>query len=285
WVPFQGGHYRLPARDALVPEPDPVSPDGEIHLGPGWKLLVHGALVDATGARYRHIASHNAGTLYHEYGHHIARHTADFRANALRAADAQSNRKTELDEGFSDYWAATMLATPHIWAWHRRHDAVELHGRSLVAPVSMADYDGCEAADPHANGTILAAALWDLRARMAVEHELGARGGGKLVLQAVLPLGSEMGAERPPRVRARRRARGGLATPLEALLRAEQRLHAGRLRTAIVACFAGRGIARDGDVAQVPRARPRNGAHVVRSPDGSARVWRLPEAEHRARAE
>ena len=35
---------------------------------------------------------------------------------------AQNNLKTAVDEGFCDYWAATMQGTPHIWSWHRRHD-------------------------------------------------------------------------------------------------------------------------------------------------------------------
>ena len=37
WLPFQGGHYRLPARKHRVNELEPIAPDGEIHLGPGWK--------------------------------------------------------------------------------------------------------------------------------------------------------------------------------------------------------------------------------------------------------
>src|SRR5262249_22164975 len=74
-VPFQGGHYRLPAARYRIREPNPIEPTGEIHLGPGWKLLQDGALVAAAAGRYRHVASHNAGTIYHEYGHHVTRHT------------------------------------------------------------------------------------------------------------------------------------------------------------------------------------------------------------------
>ena len=82
WFPFQGGHYRVPAHKCSVAEHEPLSPDGELHLGPGWLLLEHGALPEAAGAPYRATASHNAGIIYHEYAHHIARHTADFAANA-----------------------------------------------------------------------------------------------------------------------------------------------------------------------------------------------------------
>ena len=242
WVPFQGGHYRLPARRYGVVEYEPISPHGEIHLGPGWKLLEHGALVEAAGRRYRHIASHNAGTIYHEYAHHVTRHTADFRANALRASDRQSNAKTELDEGFCDYWAATMLGTPHIWAWHRRHDEHEIHPRSLTAEITLADPDGCSAADPHAIGTTLAGALWDLRGRLERLREDGARTCDRLVLQTLLLLGAEQGSEYPPTVKSVRHARAGFRTALSALLRADERLHDGRQREQIFACFAQRGI-------------------------------------------
>ena len=33
--PLSGGHYRLSQRTTGVPEPEPVAPNGEIHLGPG----------------------------------------------------------------------------------------------------------------------------------------------------------------------------------------------------------------------------------------------------------
>lgn len=109
WVAFQGGHYRLPSKRYDIWEYVPISPDGEIHLGPGRQLLHHGALVKAAGGPYRANASHNAGIIYHEYGHHLARHTADFRGNALRRANRQNNRKPAIEEGFCDYWTATML--------------------------------------------------------------------------------------------------------------------------------------------------------------------------------
>src|SRR6202011_2374508 len=66
WLPFQGGHYRLPAEHYDLHEHEPISHDGEIHLGPGRNLLQYGALVEAAGGPYRANASHNAGILYHE---------------------------------------------------------------------------------------------------------------------------------------------------------------------------------------------------------------------------
>ena len=92
--------------------------------------------------------------------------------NAMRRAGTPPQivyayRKTALDEGTCDYWAATMLETPHIWAWHHRHDEGHFHPRSLRSSKTMADYDFAPTADPHANGTIWGAALWDLRMRLA----------------------------------------------------------------------------------------------------------------------
>lgn len=241
WRPFQGGHYRLPSERYDTQESAPLSPDGEIHLGPGFKLLEHGALVEVAGGRYRANASHNAGTVYHEYGHHITRHTADFQANALRPPERQQNRKTALDEGTCDYWAATLLSTPHIWAWHRRHDLRQIHCRSLNSPKTIADYE-TNPKSAHANGTIWGAGLWDLRTRLAAVAQDGERRTDLLVLQALLLLGKLVGGAHPPTVRSMCAARRSMAAGLEALLRADELLHAGRHRGMILATFAARGI-------------------------------------------
>ena len=192
WLPFQGGHYRLPSRSYDIPELNPVSPNGEIHLGPGWQLLTDGALVRAAGDRYRANASHNAGIIYHEYGHHITRHTADFRGNSLKSPQRQNNRKTALDEGTCDYWTAVMLETPHIWVWHRRHDEQEVHPRSLVSRKTMADFDSGPKADPHANGTIWAAALWGLRTELSRGEADGGKKCDLLLLKTLLLIGERV---------------------------------------------------------------------------------------------
>ncbi len=242
WMPFQGGHYRLPSRRHDPREHEPISPDGEIHLGPGRQLLEHGAVVEAAGGRYRANAAHNAGILYHEYGHHVTRHTADLRANALRSPDRQRNGKTPLDEGICDYWAATMLGTPHIWAWHRRHDHQEVHPRSLTSSKTMADYDPRPGADAHANGTIWAAGLWDLRMRLASTEPGGARRTDLLVLKALLLLARVVDPGREASVRSVCRARGRYDVALAAFLQADQLLDAGRHHQIILASFSERGI-------------------------------------------
>lgn len=242
WVPFQGGHYRLPSRRNDIREYIPVSFNGEIHLGPGRQLVEHGALAAAAGGRYRANASHNAGILYHEYGHHLTRHTADFRANALRLPQRQNNRKTALDEGFCDYWAATMLQTPHIWCWHRRHDQEEVHPRSLSSSKTTADYDASSRADPHANGTIWAAALWDLRTRLGATEPDGIRQTDLLVVKTLLLLG-RLGVDEPDaKVKSVRHARADYTGALASLLDADELLYSSRHRSTILATFSRRGI-------------------------------------------
>jgi hypothetical protein len=242
WLPFQGGHYRLPSRRYDPPEHEPLSPHGEIHLGPGWQLLGYGALVEAAGGRYRANASHNAGILYHEYGHHITRHTADFRVNALRPAARQSNFKTSMEEGTCDYWAATMLGTPHIWAWHCRHDEQHVHPRSVASSKTMADYDLSPGADSHANGTIWAASLWDLRTRLSATKSDGVRRTDLLLLKSLLLLGQLAVRGQEKAVRKHFRGPESFAIGLASLLQADELLNAGRHRGMILAAFSGHGI-------------------------------------------
>lgn len=243
WLPFQGGHYRLPAADYDLHEHQSISPDGEIHLGPGRNLLQYGALVEAAGGPYRASASHNAGILYHEYGHHLTRHTADFRANALRPPTRQNNRKVAIDEGTCDYFAATMLDTPHIWAWHLRHDHEVIHPRSLSSSKTMADYDSSPMSDAHANGTIWAAALWDLRTQLSGTEEDGVRRTDLMVVQTLLLLGQLVDRGSIRTVNGIRRLRRSFGIAAAAMIEADEMLHSGRHRDAILAAFSARGIA------------------------------------------
>lgn len=237
WRPFQGGHYRLPGPRLNIRELDPVAPEGEIHLGPGWELLEHGALVQAAGAPYRHNASHNAGILYHEYGHHLTRHVADFQGNDRRPPGLQENQKTSIDEGVSDYLAAVMLDSPHIWAWHRRHDGAFRHRRSLLSPRTMEEFQSGPDADIHANGTIWAASLWDLRTRMG-----DPRATDLLVMKSLLlsrDLYRRAEGEELDRLRT---GDEGYAAGLDLLLRADAELNAAAHRGLISSVFAARGL-------------------------------------------
>jgi hypothetical protein len=245
WVPFQGGHYRLPGRSTIVPEKFPIARNGEIHFGPGQQLARHGALPDLIGGAYRANASHNPGIIYHEYGHHITRHTADFRANGLRKWDRQSNKKTGLDEGMADYWAAALLGTPDIWFFHHQHDGLVAHPRSLRSSKTMEAFSRGSESDPHSNGTIWASALWEIRDRAKPVLPEGAVAVDRLVVQALLIIGQRLGGQgaSPTEVgRARRSFRAAGC----ALLEADTLLYRRALRDTIVGALRRRGIDPEG---------------------------------------
>jgi hypothetical protein len=254
WRPFQGAHYRLPGKPIEVTEFGVISASGEIHFGPGWRLLEDGALAERVGTGYRANASHNPGIIYHEYGHHITRYTADFRGNALRRAERQDNRKSSLDEGTSDYWAASLLGTPHVWVFNKRHDGHEVHRRSLSSPKTMADYEEGPSADPHANGTIWAAALWDIRRELLQSERDGARGADLLVLACLRRLGQIRADEGPGRIANLRRVRSRFATAAAALLEADAWLYDGAHAAMIRTVLHRRRIPIDGNYAGAARA-------------------------------
>jgi hypothetical protein len=147
-----------------------------------------------------------------------------------------------IDEGTCDYFAATVLDTPHIWAWHLRHDDEVIHPRSLSSSKTMADYDTSATADAHANGTIWAAALWDLRIQLSRTEEDGVRRADLMVVQALLLLGQlvETSGEKP--VNGIRRLRMSFGKGAAAIIQADEVLHSGRHRDVILASFSARGI-------------------------------------------
>lgn len=253
WYPMQGGHYRLATRKKLtVRELLPVSPTGEIHLGPGWKLAYHGALAERVGEAYRCNASHNAGTIYHEYGHHVARHTADFRANGLRDQQNQCNYKTDVDEAICDYLAATMMNSPHIWALHHQHNSNKTHRRSLVSQKTNDDYVRSKEgmlSDAHDNGTILAATLWDLRTRLITEAssdpqsiEQAIRHMDLMVMHSLILIGRIKDHPTSPTIEGTCRLRKGFGTVRQVILQSSRQLFSGRYETAIRQCFRQRKI-------------------------------------------
>jgi hypothetical protein len=234
WFPFQGAHYRLPGTAVTINEHSEISPAGEIHFGPGRRLTKGGKLHDLHGGPYRANASHNAAIIYHEYGHHLTRHTADFKANELRDPLRQSNGKTALDEAYCDYFAATMLESPDIWLLHHRHDANTRHPRSLASVKTMLDFDDGESADEHLNGTIFAAALWDLRSR------LGRDAADRLVVQSLLALGASRSPKSSPKATAK--CRESFEVGMNCLVAADSLLFGGSHRQCIRAIFEARGI-------------------------------------------
>ena len=137
-----------------------------------------------------------------------------------------------------------MLGTPHIWAWHQ----AENHHRSLASDKSMADFDHDRSADPHLNGTIWGAALWDLRTALAARDPDGTRKTNLLLLQALLLIGKMMGGENPPTPESVREVRGRYSVGLAALLHADEKLFGGQHRHAVLETFAKRGISPESEI-------------------------------------
>ncbi len=242
WCAFQGGHYRLPSSTILNSEPAVPAENGEVHFGPGRTVSRGGALAEYAGVGYRANASHNAGIIYHEYGHHVVRHTADPMANRLRHPQRQVNRKSALDEGCCDYLAAALLGTPDIWALHHHHSETAFHPRSLRSAVTMGDFDPSASADPHKNGTILGAALWDLRVAMSL-HETGAEETcDRTLLEALCLLGESLPSNGSIRLRDVVTARSPFGALLGAWLDADTHLNRSRFGPLAIEVFAHRGI-------------------------------------------
>lgn len=154
-----GGHYRLPAVNySELPEKGSIRPEGEVHLGSGRVFL------PTPAPRYFHVPGHNCAIIYHEVGHHICRHTADFRLNGMLPPGCQTNRKIALDEGTCDYIAAVLLSNPDIYGWHRAQVPMwQQTRRRLDQRWTMACFQGGRARDPHTDGTVWASALWSAR--------------------------------------------------------------------------------------------------------------------------
>lgn len=228
-----GGHYRLPAATySSLPEATTPAVTGEIHLGPG------GAFAEAAGRRYFLAPAHVVAIVLHELGHHLTRHTADFRVNARRPPLAQANHKVPLDEGTADYLAAIMLGTPDIYGWHRGHTPPSAQARRrLDGWWTMAAFRGGHDTDPHLDGTVWAAALWSAREAVRANGERGAE-FDRLVAEGLVRIGA---ADPEMPVDAARRRRRSFGRALGAILQADA-AHGARFGDVIAAAFADRGI-------------------------------------------
>lgn len=218
---WRGGHYRVAARSYDPPEFGHAQPTGEIHLGGG-----DGMIPDPDGGEpYFGAPSHNLAIVYHEIGHHVCRHTADFRLNELRPPAEQTNKKVAVDEGTCDILTAIMLDRPDIYGWHRATTPEwERRRRGLHPRWTMARFEG-GSFDPHFDGTIWASGCWSARESVASAGHDHARFDRMLLhglrLAGVLPDGARSEQERSKLALKQRRY---VSTLLEAMLAADPEL-------------------------------------------------------------
>jgi hypothetical protein len=215
-----GGHYRLPGQGAQA-DPDALTPTGEIHLGGGAGFVaapdtdrtIHRGTGEG-GGRYFHAPSHNTAIIYHEVGHHVCRHTADFRLNQLRPPWGQTNKKTALDEGTADVLTAILLDTPDIYGWHRAQVPINEQRRRRLDPRwTMAHFHGGAGHDPHADGTVWASACWSARQRIIATGTDPAR-FDTLLLRALDHTGTDTAAGLTPDTLRQRRHFSRLLTAM-----------------------------------------------------------------------
>jgi hypothetical protein len=200
--PMSGGHYRLSTRTSGVPELEPVAPTGEVHLGPcRYRKPFAGHM------SYLRNAAHNPAIIDHELGHHLCRHTADFRLNGERPPPEQLNGKPGVEEGICDYFTAAFLGTARPYGWYRA-DGGRRRDLGQLRHASERDAD----ADAHGEGATWAAAWWRCREELvdraflpdAVDHD-------RVVVRSLLAVGEVArpgdGRSRTRRERIRTRAR------------------------------------------------------------------------------
>lgn len=240
WEPLRDSRYLCRAvLQPSAPARMTVPCAGEILLAPGSRMTKEGWLPRLAGTRYRCNAAHIAGHLYRQYGFHVSRYLADFTANALVRPSRQDNTKTATASALSDYWAASMLGTPHVWCWHRRHDRHVIHPRSLAAGTTMADLRAMRKPSTRDSATVLAAALWDLRELL---HASGNTDCDLLVLAATRSIRRLWDDPyRPDRAKTRA-LRDGFDVFAACLLHADALRCDGRHADSIRTAMRGRGI-------------------------------------------
>lgn len=231
--PLSGGHYRLSSRTSGVPEPVEVAADGEIHLGCSRYRKPY-----AGWASYLRNAAHNPAITYHEFGHHLCRHTADFRLNAERAAHEQRNGKTGIEEGVCDYFAAVLLGSGRPYGWYR---ADRGRRRDPEFARHASELDGRR--DAHADGAIWAAAWWRARLELPAAGLLGSpQDHDRALVAALLRVGTvgRPDGRRSRRRRERRRSRA--STTIDAYLEALREAGGARAVGAASSMLEGAGL-------------------------------------------
>lgn len=190
--PLAGGHYRLSQRTTGVPEPVAVCPTGEVHLGPG---RLRQRFAGREG--YLRAAAHNPATIYHEYGHHLCRHTADFRLNAQRRPSEQRNGKPGVEEGVCDYLAASMLGTGRPYGWYR-----PARGERRDPAAWSCERDGGGGVDAYTIGARWSSLWWRSRHCLLAGGSLDVEGHDRALVATLVALGESGTADSGSRRRA-----------------------------------------------------------------------------------
>ncbi|MDP9161774.1 MAG: hypothetical protein M3O09_16280 [Acidobacteriota bacterium] len=126
----------------------------------------------------------------------------------------------------------------------------------------MADFDCGLKADPHANGTIWAAALWDLRTELSRSNVDGGTRCDLLVLKSLLLIGQLTPAGGPQEIR---RAPADYSTALGLLLQADEILYSSRHRELILKSFSLRNIVPKPQTPSIPsRGLPSATNHALK---------------------
>jgi hypothetical protein len=130
---------------------------------------------------YLRAASHNPATIYHEFAHHLCRHTADLRLNAERPLRRQRNGKPAVEEGLCDYFAAALLGTGRPFGWYSI-------GRGRQRDPEVWPRGDDDVGDLHIEGARWAALFWNCRQRLA-SRGLDARDHDRVMVATLLALG------------------------------------------------------------------------------------------------
>lgn len=208
--PMSGGHYRVSIRTEEVCELEPIVPTGEIHLGCRRYRKPYAGV-----ASYLRNAAHNPAIVYHEYGHHLCRHTADFRLNAEREPDEQRNGKIGIEEGVSDYLAAVLLGSGRPYGWYAPERG-RLRDLEVARHVAEIETDH----DVYAKGAVWAAAWWRARGELVADGLLADPEDHDRALVAALLRVGRVGRPDGRSRRRRERRRSSASTMTKAYLEA-----------------------------------------------------------------
>ncbi|MBI4877488.1 MAG: M36 family metallopeptidase [Acidobacteria bacterium] len=161
--------------------------------------------------------AYDGQTILHEYAHGVTNRLVGGGSSLSCLAGTQSSA---LDEGWGDYFASSFFNDPLQSAWVSPNERRGIRRQSYENYTLTYEDFANEGAEPHRDGELWAAALWDLR------KALGQQAADKLVLRALL-----LTPCRPSFIDAR-----------DAIVAADQALNGGSNQARIFQVFARHGM-------------------------------------------